>query len=129
MTEFDEMGIAVGKHHWTPEKWVTAIERFRNLIGLQSDTELTEFKVLVLVSSTKFSKKTPKQFCRFRQQIVGPYRNLFVRGNTADMLAFLDDHVGRFFWRRFKKTKAFADLLTDMSPEEYAIFVKINEST
>jgi hypothetical protein len=62
MKEFDAYDLARGKHHWDGPRWIAQTRRFMELIGLDTSEELDVFKTMVLISSTKISKKTPERY-------------------------------------------------------------------
>ena len=59
MHEFDDSGLARGKHHWDDKRWVFQVELFMDRIQFGREAPLDVFKTMVMVSSTKISKKTP----------------------------------------------------------------------
>jgi len=86
--------------------------------GFNVEDELEVFKTMVLISSTKISKKTPGQYLKFQAQLQGPYQRLFEKANIQDIKAFLKDPFGRRIYEQFISSGALKLLEDSLLPQE-----------
>jgi len=86
--------------------------------GYNTKDELEVFKTMVLISSTKISKKTPTQFVKFQKQLRGPYQRLFEKANIVDIKRFLADPFGRRIYNQFVESGKLKQLEDSLHPQE-----------